>query len=65
MKTIRETYQYMKFNKYMLQVVYMSLEHYRLKEFLYYAFSLDWMRLNMSANLSILKRFAGNRYPLI
>ena len=65
LKTIRETYQYMKFNKYMLQVVYMSLEHYRLKEFLYYAFSLDWMRLNMSANLSILKRFAGNRYPLI
>lgn len=48
-----------------LEVFYMSLNCYSLKELLYFILSADWLKFRFITNLAILKRFIKGKNPVI
>lgn len=62
---IRQHYKYKSKNKYVIEILYLSLSKYTLFNLLYYLFSLDWIQIRFMANLAIIKRFIKGQNPLI
>lgn len=64
-QAIRRHYKYENKNKYVVEILYLSLSNYSLLNLLYYLFSLDWIKIRFMANLAIIKRFIKGQNPLI
>lgn len=62
---IRKCYKYRSKNKYIIELLYLSLEQYSLLNFVYYIFSFDWIRFKFITNLAIVKRFIKKRNSLL
>lgn len=62
---IRRCYVLRKKNKYIVELLYLSLDNYSFINFLYYIFSFDWLGFRLFANLAILKRFMKGGVSLL
>lgn len=57
LKYLKQTYSVLSSNKYLLQVIYLSLNKYTFSLLFFYLFSGDIFKFNLSLNLRFLKRF--------
>lgn len=62
-QTIKMAHRYRSIR--LLEVLYMSLSHYRLYDFFYFVFSLDFLKFSFRVQSTIFKRFITRKNPII